>query len=168
MKRKPTEAELARKAQNEVTLRDAIVEGYLETGKALDAQAIADRVKWSATKVRRVLDEAHGAPDGIHPFQDYRDTATNHGLRGGHYVWVYTPATWLLRDMVNKLRAETKAPRYVSAEIFEPVSFEGLAEYYIGGEDASRALDESEPDIKKLAVGEQMHMGGNCFIKRVQ
>jgi hypothetical protein len=96
------------KRARELHLRDAVVEGYLETGKALDVPAIAARLRWSQSKVRRVLDEAHGAPNGLHAFQDYRESfsASYPSMAvGGHKVWMYAPATWLLRDMVNELRA---------------------------------------------------------------
>jgi len=84
-------------------IRKAVTEAYLETGKALDVPAIAQRLGWSESKVRRVLDEHRGAPDGIAAMQDFRESTKNF-VGGGRKVWVYTPAPWYLRELILGLR----------------------------------------------------------------
>jgi hypothetical protein len=60
-------------------LRDAVVEDYLQTGKCLNVARIASQLRWSESKVRRVLDlQPGGCPDGITVLRD--------GLG-----WVYMP-----------------------------------------------------------------------------
>lgn len=108
---KLTAEQQAKKDSNEFAIRNAVVEGYLETGKCLDAKDIAARLKWSESKVRRVLDEAHGAPNGIMASQDHRESFSKYYRSfqsGAHKVWVYAPALWLLRDMLNAERQANK------------------------------------------------------------
>jgi hypothetical protein len=80
------------------TVRDAIVEGYIETGKSLRVADIAARLKWSESRVRRALDPT-GSVYGVMPRRDHVD-----GLI--QPVWFYAPATWYLRLMIISLRAE--------------------------------------------------------------
>lgn len=90
-------------------LRDAVVEDYLQTGKCLDVKRIASQLRWSETKVRRVLDlQPGGTPDGITVLRDGRG-------------WVYMPTLWRMRGMVLELRAKLRdAASNVPREEFDP------------------------------------------------
>jgi hypothetical protein len=91
-----------------VKIRDAITEGYLETGKSLDVPAIAARLRWSESKLRRIMDLLHGSPEGVHAYQDHRESSSRSypGMTvGGHRVWVYAPALWHLRNLLLAARA---------------------------------------------------------------
>jgi len=79
------------------TVRDALVEGYLETGKSMRVSDVAARLKWSESRVRRALGPS-GSVYGVMAHRDHVD-----GLI--QPVWFYAPATWYLRDMVLSLRA---------------------------------------------------------------
>lgn len=96
-----------RDAALEAQVKGAVVEAFLETGKALDAQEIATRLGWSVSKLRRVMTEAHGCVDGLVPSQEYRPSySANYASMqsGAHKVWVYEPTLETLRAMINELR----------------------------------------------------------------
>lgn len=93
-------------------IRDVVTEAYLETGRCLDVQGIATLLKWSESKVRRVLDECRGCPDGLHARQEHRESKSKNYTwvtTGAHRVWVYEPALWYLRDMILAERAKTSS-----------------------------------------------------------
>lgn len=88
-------------------VRDAITEGYLETGKPLDVAQIARRLARSQSAVRRVIDEAHGAVEGTTARQESRPNQSRSYagiVVGAHKVWTYVPTLWALRAMVLDLR----------------------------------------------------------------
>jgi hypothetical protein len=91
-------------SQNELSIRDAVTEHYLATGKPADTKELADCLGWSVTKVRRIInDECHGAAVGTNPCQETRESySMSYGniATGGHRVWVYYPTLWHLRDLV--------------------------------------------------------------------
>lgn len=92
-----------------VLIRDAITEGYLETGKMLDAPAVAARLRWSETKVRRLMDLLRGAPEGVHCSQEHRATESRNypGITvGSHRVWMYAPTLWHLRNLILASRGK--------------------------------------------------------------
>ncbi len=95
-----------RSADLESQVRTAIIEGYLETGDLMDAAAIASRLGWSETKLRRAMNDMAGCPRGIMAQQDVRPSREkNYGtLSGAHRVWVYAPATYTLREMILAMR----------------------------------------------------------------
>jgi hypothetical protein len=89
-------------------VRTAVIEGYLETGKALDIKEIATRLEWSESKVRRVIADAHGCVDGLQTWQEHRESYSRNyrGITSGaHKAWVYSPSSETLRGMINELRA---------------------------------------------------------------
>lgn len=85
---------------------EAVVEGYLETGKGLDVRAIAGRLGWSESRVRRSISAAAGCPSGCVCRQEHRAShERNYGTESGsHKVWVYYPTLETLLDMVNYCR----------------------------------------------------------------
>lgn len=127
-------------------LRDAVVEDYLQTGKCLDVKRIASQLRWSETKVRRVLDlQPGGAPYGVTVLRDGRG-------------WVYTPTLWHLRGMVLALRTTLRdAASSVPREELDPGGcFDGCFDVMGGpmsgpdedpgdwdNDEASRGHDES-------------------------
>lgn len=89
-------------------IRSTVVEAFLESGKALDAAQIAERLGWSVTKVRRVLNDAHGCVEGLETYQDTRESHSRNFpgfTQGAHKVWVYRPTLSTLRALVLELRA---------------------------------------------------------------
>jgi DNA-binding GntR family transcriptional regulator len=84
---------MAEKFELNDILRDAITEGYLETGAALTVTDVAKRLRWSKAKVYQTLDILRGAPRGIQAIRDGRG-------------FVYAPATWHLRDLLLAARGE--------------------------------------------------------------
>ena len=98
-----TDSKIAR----EVEIKVAVVEAFLETGKALDATEIAARLGWSVSKVRRVISEAHGCVDGLVAREDRRESQSRNYAAfttGAHKVWVYLPTMETLRAMIIDLR----------------------------------------------------------------
>src|SRR5258706_14462061 len=83
-------------------IRDAVTEAYLETGKSLDAPAIAARLGWSESKLRMVMEELRGAPAGVHAHRDYRDSSSRQGLG-------YAPRPRHLRDLLNAAQPAPKS-----------------------------------------------------------
>jgi hypothetical protein len=95
------------KTVREVAIKVAVVEAFLETGKALDANEIAARLDWSVSKVRQVIKAAHGCVDGLTPHQESRESNSKSYpgfTAGAHKVWVYQPSLETLRAMINDLR----------------------------------------------------------------
>lgn len=95
---------------------NAVVEGYVETGEALDVTQIAARLGRSETAVRRAIKAAHGVV-GTSASQISRE---NHSraypcfVSGSHRVWVYEPTLATLRAKIVDLRA--RLTRHVTAE----------------------------------------------------
>lgn len=93
---------------NELSIRDAVTEHYLETCKPADAKDIAERLGWSVGKVRRIIgDECHGAAEGTLASQEHREShSRSHRMIavGAHRVWVYYPALIHLRAMLLAAR----------------------------------------------------------------
>jgi len=94
------EARAERLAALGAKILEAVTESYLETGKGLDAPALAARLQWSEGKVRRCLDELRGAPNGVSTRRELNDNQRN--------TWFYYPALWHLRDVILAMR-ETSA-----------------------------------------------------------
>lgn len=95
------------KTARETQIKEAVVEAFLETGKALDANDIAARLGWSVSKVRRLISEAHGCVDGLIAREDRRESHSRNYAAftaGVHKVWVYLPSMETLRAMINDLR----------------------------------------------------------------
>lgn len=96
-----------------VLLRDAVTEGYLDTGKSLDVGDLSMRLGWSEGRIRRVLDACHGAPKGVMTHQDFRENQSRlypgFVSAGGHRVTTYTPALWHLRGLLTQAREELNA-----------------------------------------------------------
>lgn len=102
-------AESNTKETNERQLRDAVVEAYLETGKALDVKEIATRMGWSESKVRKVFTAAGGCVTGLDLRQEGRESYSRNypGMTAGaHKVWVYMPTRQTLREMILQLRGK--------------------------------------------------------------
>lgn len=100
-------AESNTKETNERQVRDAVVEAYLETGKALDAKEIATRMGCSESTVRKILTKAGGCVNGLRTSQQGRDSYSRNypgSTSGAHKVWVYSPALETLREMILQLR----------------------------------------------------------------
>ena len=95
---------------NDMTaVRDAIVEGYLETGKAMDVPQIATRLQWSDSKVRRVISDAAGAVNGTYAKQETRESYSRSYRMmqsGSHKAWTYLPTLQHLRELIRDLRIE--------------------------------------------------------------
>lgn len=92
----------------EIVIRDAVVEAFLETGKALAAPEIAKRLGWSVSKVRRVMAENGGCVRGLQTYQEHRPSESRNYpgmLTGAHKVWLYKPSLEALRALVLELRA---------------------------------------------------------------
>jgi hypothetical protein len=99
--------------ENAVLIRDAVVAHYLETGGDIDAQGLAARLGWSATKVRKVINDNHGSVPGVHPYEDQRHSYSRNFpdmAIGSHKVWVYRPQLSYLRELLLAARgaAESK------------------------------------------------------------
>jgi len=93
---------------NEQQIRSTVVEAFLETGKAVDAAQIAERLGWSVSKVRRVLKDAHGCVTGLVTYQEGRQSHSRDYpafTAGAHKVWVYEPGQGTLRALILELRA---------------------------------------------------------------
>lgn len=92
--------------ENQVTLRAAVTEHYLETGKAADTSQLSERLTWSAAKVRRVL--ADGL-DGVWS-EDERRASYSRNYRseqsGTHRVVVYGPTLDHLRSLLLEARKQ--------------------------------------------------------------
>jgi hypothetical protein len=92
----------------EIAIRDAVVEAFLEAGKALDASEIARRLGWSVSKVRRVMGDNGGCVRGLQTYQDHRPSESRNYpgmVTGSHKVWLYKPSLEALRALVLELRA---------------------------------------------------------------
>src|SRR5688572_12020102 len=86
---------------DELAVRNAVVEAFLEKAEALTAPQIAERMGWSQGKIRRVLNETHGA--GLSVREETRATYSRNYqdlVTGGHKVTVYQPSVYLLRDVI--------------------------------------------------------------------
>jgi hypothetical protein len=86
----------------------AVVEAFLETGKALDAPEIAKKLGWSESKVRRILRAHGGSVDGVAVREEGRASYSRayRGMEAGaHRVSVYRPTLEALRALVLELRA---------------------------------------------------------------
>jgi hypothetical protein len=95
------------KETNEQLLRDAVVEAYLETGKAQDVKEIATRMGCSESTVRKTITKAGGCVSGLRTSQQGRDSFSRDypgSTSGAHKVWVYSPTLETLRTMVLQLR----------------------------------------------------------------
>lgn len=82
-----------------VLLRDAIVGYYLETGDAIDAPGLAERVGWSVSRVRRVIVKCHGLPG---------TSVRKEVLRGSRECWVYRPSLEHLATIVKNLQQRVR------------------------------------------------------------
>lgn len=90
--------------ENQIALRTAVTEHYLETGESADAATLAERLGWSATKVRRVM--ADGI-DGVYSDEDRRASYSRNFRNyqsGAHRVMVYLPARGYLRTLLLEAR----------------------------------------------------------------
>ena len=96
-----------RNPEQELALKNAVVEGYLETGKEQTAVQIAERLGWSPSKVYKVLRAAHGAPQGVE-VRESRSESYSTSYRGfqsgSHKVYVYTPSLSTLRQVILDAR----------------------------------------------------------------
>jgi hypothetical protein len=85
-----------------------VVEAFLETGKAVDAPQLAERLGWSVSKVRRIIAANHGSVDGVSVRQEGRESLSKSyqgHVTGAHKVWVYRPNYGTLRTLILELRA---------------------------------------------------------------
>jgi hypothetical protein len=96
-----------RDPEQELEMKNAIIEGYLETGVPLAAAQIAERLKWSKSKVYKVLSNTYGAPEGIDCIED-REASYSTNYRGqqsgSHKVWKYAPSLSTLRQVILDAR----------------------------------------------------------------
>lgn len=95
------------------TLRDAIVAHYLETGNDCTVKEIAARLTWSESKVRKLLNDAHGfCVEGLHVSEETRTSYSTHYTmfaQGAHKVAVYGPTRRYLRELLNATLSARKA-----------------------------------------------------------
>lgn len=96
-----------RNAEQELALKNAVVEGYLETGKEQTVAQIAERLGWSTSKVYKVLRDSHGAPHGVE-VRESRSESYSTSYRsfqsGSHKIYVYTPSLSTLRQLILDAR----------------------------------------------------------------
>lgn len=95
------------------TLRDAIVAHYLETGNDCTVKEIATKLQWSESKVRKLLNDAHGfCVEGLRVSEESRTSYSTHYTmfaHGAHRVAVYGPTRAYLRGLLNASLSARKA-----------------------------------------------------------
>lgn len=85
--------------ENQSTVRTAVFEHYMETGKWCDVKTIAKRCDRSESWVRRTFDGV-----GTVPYIDVQKDARPSKIHGGcfevgsHVVWVYAPSREYMRE----------------------------------------------------------------------
>ncbi len=98
-------------SESEQLLVAAVVEMFLDDGEDHTIKEIAAKLGWTESRVRKIISDAHGCPEGLHTREETRTSySTNYRFMasGAHKVWVYGPSREYLRSLLN---ARKDAPK---------------------------------------------------------